>query len=50
MAGGINESTIEQVQNLGADVVAVGGAIYKATSLGEAAKLLRKKIAVKIAV
>ncbi len=49
MAGGINESTIEQVQNSGADVVAVGGAIYKAASPGEAGKRLREKIAIKIA-
>lgn len=45
VAGGINETTIQQVQNAGADVVAIGGAIYKASSPGEAAKRLREKIA-----
>lgn len=45
VAGGINETTIQQVQNAGADVVAIGGAIYKARSPGEAAKRLREKIA-----
>jgi 3-hexulose-6-phosphate synthase len=43
-AQGINGITIQQVQNAGADVVAVGGAIYKANSPSEAAKRLREKI------
>lgn len=50
VAGGINETTIQQVQAAGVEVVAVGGAIYKAASPGEAAKRLKEKIAVAVAV
>jgi 3-hexulose-6-phosphate synthase len=44
VAGGINATTINQVQMTGADVVAVGGAIYSAASPGTMAKELREKI------
>lgn len=44
VAGGIKEDTIQQVEAAGADMVAVGGAIYKAHSPGEAARRLREKI------
>ena len=42
---GIKEDTIQQVEAAGADVVAVGAAIYGAKSPGEAARRLREKIA-----
>lgn len=45
VAGGIKEDTIQQVEAAGADVVAVGAAIYGAKSPGEAARRLREKIA-----
>lgn len=47
-AGGINENTIQQVEAAGADVAAVGAAIYGALSPKEAARRLREKIALKV--
>jgi 3-hexulose-6-phosphate synthase len=44
-AGGINENTIQQVEAAGAEIAAVGAAIYSATSPGEAARRIREKIA-----
>lgn len=44
VAGGINETTIDQVRATGADVAAVGGAIYSAASSGMTAKRLREQI------
>ena len=44
VAGGIKENTIQQVEAAGADMVAVGAAIYSAQSPGEAAHRLREKI------
>lgn len=44
VAGGINETTINQVQATGAEVAAVGGAIYSATSPAEMARKLRSQI------
>ena len=44
VAGGINETTIDRVQMAGADVAAIGGAIYGAASPGAMAKRLREKI------
>ncbi|MBG1270924.1 3-hexulose-6-phosphate synthase [Nostoc sp. WHI] len=43
-AGGINEKTIQEVEAAGADVAAVGAAIYSAKSPAEAARILREKI------
>ncbi|MBH8563068.1 orotidine 5'-phosphate decarboxylase [Nostoc sp. CENA67] len=43
-AGGINEKTIQEVEAAGADVAAVGAAIYSANSPAEAARRLREKI------
>jgi 3-hexulose-6-phosphate synthase len=50
VAGGIKEETIQQVQAAGADMVAVGAAIYKAQFPGEAARRLREKITSEVAV
>lgn len=50
VAGGIKEDTIQQVQSAGADMVAVGAAIYKAQSPGEAARRLREKITSEVAI
>lgn len=47
-AGGINENTIQQVEAAGADVAAVGAAIYAAPSPKEAARRLHEKITVKV--
>lgn len=44
VAGGINENSIQQVEAAGANMVAVGAAIYAAKSPGEAARRLREKI------
>ena len=49
VAGGINETTIQQVQSIGADIVAVGGAIYNAPSPREAARQLREKLSTVVA-
>lgn len=46
VAGGVNETTIGQVQATGAEIVAIGGAIYHAASPKEAARRLRDKLAV----
>ncbi|MBW4473904.1 MAG: orotidine 5'-phosphate decarboxylase [Stenomitos rutilans HA7619-LM2] len=43
-AGGINETTIGQVAASGADVAAVGAAIYAAKSPGEAARRIREQL------
>jgi 3-hexulose-6-phosphate synthase len=47
IAGGIKEDTIQQVEAAGADVAAVGAAIYGAKSPKEAARRIREKIASK---
>lgn len=44
VAGGINDTTIEQVQSSGAEVAAVGGAIYSAASPSAMAKRLSELI------
>lgn len=43
-AGGINETTIQQVEAAGAKVAAVGAAIYSAKAPAEAARRIRAKI------
>ncbi|GAX38307.1 3-hexulose-6-phosphate synthase [Nodularia sp. NIES-3585] len=43
-AGGINEKTIQEVEAAGANVAAVGAAIYSAKSPAEAARRLQEKI------
>jgi 3-hexulose-6-phosphate synthase len=43
-AGGINENTIQQVESAGADIAAVGAAIYSSSSPQEAARRIRKKM------
>lgn len=47
-AGGINNNTIQQVEAAGADVAAVGAAIYNAPSPKDAARHLQEKIAAKV--
>ncbi|BAZ70799.1 MAG: orotidine 5'-phosphate decarboxylase [Pelatocladus maniniholoensis HA4357-MV3] len=47
-AGGINENTIQEVEAAGADVAAVGAAIYNAQSPAESARRLREKINSKV--
>jgi len=44
VAGGINQTTIQQVEAAGADTVAVGAAIYAATSPAAATRQLREKL------
>jgi 3-hexulose-6-phosphate synthase len=44
-AGGINENTIQEVEAAGAEIAAVGAAIYSAASPGDAARRIREKIA-----
>jgi 3-hexulose-6-phosphate synthase len=44
VAGGVNRSTIEAVQQAGADVAVAGGAIYGAADPALAAKELRNAI------
>lgn len=43
-AGGINETTIQQVESAGAKIAAVGAAIYNAKLPAEAARRIREKI------
>lgn len=44
VAGGINADTIQQVEEAGAVIAAVGGAIYHASSPKEAARQIRAKL------
>jgi 3-hexulose-6-phosphate synthase len=46
VAGGINENTIEQIQAAGANIAAIGGAIYNAKSPVDAVRHLRELISV----
>lgn len=48
VAGGINETSIQQVEAAGAAIVAVGAAIYSAKSPREAALRLREKIGLEV--
>ena len=41
VAGGINQSTVQQVVKAGADIIVVGAAIYGATSPADAARMIR---------
>jgi len=41
VAGGINQSTVQQVVKAGADIIVVGAAIYGAPSPADAARLIR---------
>lgn len=42
VAGGINQSTVQQVVKAGADIIVVGAAIYGAASPAEAARSIRR--------
>ncbi|MDD5462315.1 MAG: 3-hexulose-6-phosphate synthase [Methylococcales bacterium] len=44
VAGGINESTVQQVVKSGADIIVVGAAIYGAPSPAEAARKIRQLV------
>ncbi|MEM9509440.1 MAG: 3-hexulose-6-phosphate synthase [Cyanobacteria bacterium P01_E01_bin.35] len=44
VAGGINVDTIEQIEASGAAIAAFGGAIYNASSPGDAARQIRAKL------
>jgi 3-hexulose-6-phosphate synthase len=44
VAGGINETTIQNIQAAGVDIAVIGGAIYRAASPAHAAWCLRDKI------